>query len=331
MTDEGSFVQLRDEKGGSRRAGEERRTDAGATWKGVDRFIADLAARQHGLVARRQLLSRGIGRGAIDRRIERGQLHQVHRGVYAVGHRLLSTDGRWTAAVLACGTGAVLSHRTAGQLWGILPRSSGALELTRPGHFKPRAGIVCHRATVPPDERDVVDGIPVTSIHRTQFDLAGMLTRRQLERMLNEAEVRRLTDRLSIPQLMERYPGKRGSVVLRELLGAKRHVDISRNDFEELFLALVDESGLPRPRMNASLWIRGRFFEPDCLWREQRLMVELDGREVHATDAAFEDDRERDRILLAEGWRTARVTWRQLRDEPAAVAADLRLALERRT
>jgi len=161
------------------------------------------------------------------------------------------------------------------------------------------------------------------------LDLAGVLNRRRLERALNEAEVRGLTDRLSIPQLLERHPRRRGAATLRELLAAKRHVDISRNDFEELFLALVERSGLPRPRMNASLWIRGRFFEPDCLWREQRLMVELDGREVHATDEAFEDDRERDRILLAEGWRTARVTWRQLRDQPDEVVADLRQALGR--
>jgi very-short-patch-repair endonuclease len=199
--------------------------------------------------------------------------------------------------------------------------------VTRPGRFKPRPGIVCHRSAVPEDELDVIDGIPVTSIHRTQLDLAGMLDRRRVERALNEAEVRGLTDRLSIPQLLERYPRQRGAPMLRELLAVKRHVDFTRNDFEELFLALVGESGLPRPRMNASLWIRGRFFEPDCLWREQRLMVELDGREVHATDAAFEDDRERDRILLAEGWRTARVTWRQLRHQPDEVVADLRQAL----
>jgi very-short-patch-repair endonuclease len=233
------------------------------------------------------------------------------------------------AAVLACGPDAVLSHRTAGQLWGVVPRSSGALEVTRSTRSDTRTGIVCHRSATAADERDLVDGIPVTSIHRTLLDLAGVLNRRQLERALNEAEVRRLTDRLSIPQLLERHPRRRGAATLRELLAAKRHVDISRNDFEELFLALVERSGLSRPRMNASLWIRGRFFEPDCLWREQRLMLELDGREVHATDEAFEEDRERDRILLAEGWRTARVTWRQLRDQPDEVVADPRQALGR--
>jgi very-short-patch-repair endonuclease len=209
----------------------------------------------------------------------------------------------------------------------VLPHAGILPEVIRPPFARDRPGIRVHRSTIAADERDVINGIPVTSIHRTLLDLAGMLNRRQLERALNEAEVRRLTDRLSIPELMERYPRKRGAATLRELLTAKRHVDFTRNDFEELFLALVQSSGLPRPRMNASLWIRGRFFEPDCLWHGQRLMLELDGREVHATDEAFEGDRERDRILLAEGWRTARVTWRQLRDQPDEVAADLRQAL----
>ena len=92
---------------------------------------------------------------------------------------------------------------------------------------------------------------------------------------------------------------------------------ITRNDFEELFAALVDAHGLPRPRLNADLEVRGRFFEVDCLWRAQRLVVELDGRAVHGTRRAFEADRERDRMLVAEGWRTMRVTWRQLRENPA--------------
>lgn len=99
---------------------------------------------------------------------------------------------------------------------------------------------------------------------------------------------------------------------------------ITRNDFEERFVAFLDANGLPRPRLNATLAIRGRFLEPDRLWAEQRLLLELDGREVHGTERAFESDRQRDRILLAEGWRSARATWRQLRNEPVAIATDLR-------
>ena len=179
-----------------------------------------------------------------------------------------------------------------------------------------------------PDEVEVEVGIPVTSAVRTLFDLATVLSRRQMERAMNEAEVRGLTSRLSLPQLLERYPRRRGNGVLRELLATKEPGGITRNDFEESFVAFLDAHGLPRPRFNATIALRGRFFEADCLWQAQRLMVELDSRAVHGTDRAFESDRQRDRILLAEGWRLARITWRQLRDEPEAIAADLRRTLE---
>lgn len=187
--------------------------------------------------------------------------------------------------------------------------------------------MLAHKSTLCADELTTVDGIPVTSVSRTLFDLASVLSKRQLERAFNEAEVRRLTSRLSLPHLLERYPRRRGARNLRELLAAKTPGGITRNDFEERFVAFLDAHGLPRPRLNATLALRGRFFEPDCLWGEQRLLVELDGRAVHSTDRAFDGDRERDRILLAEGWRSARVTWRQLRDEPAAIAADLQRLL----
>ncbi len=232
------------------------------------------------------------------------------------------------AAVLACGPGAVLSHRTAGQLWGLVPRSSIWPEVTRPGKFRPRPGIVCHRTVLPLDERDVVEGLPVTSVHRTIFDLASVLgRRRQLERAMNEAEVRGLTDRLSIPDLLERHPRARGAGTLRGLLAEKVPGGITVNDFEEDFVAFLDAHSLPWPALNAPLAARGRFFKIDCLWRDHGLAIELDGRAAHGTAAAFEADRERDRILQAEGWRTARLTWRQLRDDPEAVAADLRRLL----
>ena len=154
---------------------------------------------------------------------------------------------------------------------------------------------------------------------------------RELERAFHEAEARQLTDRVSLPMLLERYPGRRGSKNLRALLEARQTVGITRNDFEEAFLALVDLYDLPRPRMNAPLAIRGRFLEIDALWEQEqeRVAVELDSRGIHGTHKKFETDRQRDRILLAEGWRTMRVTWRQLQEEPEAIAADLRLALER--
>jgi very-short-patch-repair endonuclease len=114
------------------------------------------------------------------------------------------------------------------------------------------------------------------------------------------------------------------------MLRAKDHTrGITKKELERRFKLLLNASDLPKPRHNADLAVGGQFFEVDCLWAEQRLIVELDGRAVHGTEMAFEGDRRRDRLLVADGWRVARVTWRQLRDEPSAVVADLRLMLAR--
>lgn len=315
-----------DVAGGTRvRRGTDRFALEGA--KGADRLIAELAEEQHGVVARRQLMAHGIRPGAIDSRRKRGQLHRLYRGVYAVGHPRLTRHGRWLAAVLACGPEAVLSRRSAGQLWGFLPPAGHAPEVTRRTEARIGGWVVTHRGTPAPDEVGVEMGIPVTSPFRTVLDLAEVLPRRQLERALNEIEVRRITDRLSLYELIERYPRRRGVRTLRGLLESKEPGGITRNDLEEAFVALLDEHRLPRPRLNATLALRGRFFEPDCMWERQRLLVELDGRATHGTERAFERDRQRDRTLLVEGWRSARVTWRQLRDEPRVVAADLRKLL----
>ncbi len=169
-------------------------------------------------------------------RREHGVLLRLHAGVYAVGHRALTVEGRWMGAVLACGPGAVLSHRTAGQLWGIVPRSGLTPEVTRPASFRERPGIRAHQAVLPPDEVEVEAGIPVTSVARTLFDLAAGFSDRQLERAMNEARVRGLTSRVSLPQLLERYPRRRGARKLRALLGSRRPGGITRNDFEELFV-----------------------------------------------------------------------------------------------
>ena len=137
----------------------------------------------------------------------------------------------------------------------------------------------------------------MTSPFRTVFDLAAVLELRELERVLHEAEVRGLRDRVSLPMLLERYPGRRGARNLRALLEAAEPVGFTRNDFEEAFVALVDAYGLRRPRMNAHLALRGRFFEIDALWEDERVAVELDSRGVHGTKKHFETDRQRDRIL----------------------------------
>lgn len=225
---------------------------------------------------------------------------------------------------LAGGPDAVLSHRSAAQLWGLISRSSQRSEVTRPTYLRSHPLVCSHRSLLSADERTVVDGIPVTTVPRTVLDFAVQAPRRQVERVLNEVEVRQLTDPLSIPDLLGRYPRRRGTAVLRE--GAESG-GVTRNDFEELFVPLLDSYGLPRPRFNADVFVAGRFVCVDCLWQQERLIVELDGRATHGTRQAFESDRERDRRLMADGWRVMRITWHQLHNQAPSIASDLHKAL----
>lgn len=290
--------------------------------------VVALAERQHGVVARRQLIEVGMGSNAVDNGLRGGRLYRLHPGVYAVGHRVVSREGRWMAAVLAGGDGAVLSHRSAAALWGIATYS-GAIEITSPRDTRSRGAIRRHCTLLCPDEVTVLDYIPVTSVHRTLFDYAGFSAVDRLEAAIRQAEYRRLWDRLSLPALLARHPGARGNVNLRlclERLG--RTSGFTRSDLEELFLPFLERFGLPRPHLNARLQVHGEWIEVDCLWRSERLIVELDSRVAHETRAAFETDRERDRGLQSDGWRTVRITWRQLHDEPDRVAYDLRALLK---
>lgn len=203
----------------------------------------------------------------------------------------------------------MLSHRAAGDLWRLRPWR-GEPEVSRPGRFRHQAGLRAHRAVVPADELESVDGIPVTTPFRTAFDLAAVVGEGELERLWNEVRVRGLTDRLSPWEFLHRYPGRRGAVAWRRLLESEAPEGITRSALEEAFVTFLDAHGLPRPRLNGTLSLRGTFVEVDCLWEAARLAVELDGRAFHDTARRFEADRRRDRLLLAEGWRTMRITWR---------------------
>jgi very-short-patch-repair endonuclease len=294
--------------------------------KSGDRLIADLAGRQHGVVARTQLARIGLGRGAIEWRLARGRLHRVHVGVYAVGHAVMTREGRWMAAVLAGGPDAVLSHRAAAALWEIR-RGAHPLEITRPRDLQ-RPGIRTYRCRLPADEVTVHDAIPVTTPARTLFDLAAVVSPEQLRRAVKEAEVRRLWGPLALRDLLERHPRRPGSATVRAVMDAPDR-GVTRNDVEEALAALVRRACLPDPRFNAPLELASRFIEPDCMWPHQRVIVEVDGYETHGTRDSFESDRARDRALTAAGWRVIRVTWRQLRDEPEGIARDLRALLAR--
>ncbi len=285
----------------------------------MDCAVAELADRQHGVVARSQLRDIGLSRDAIHHRLTRRRLRKTHRGVYAVGHRNLTMEGRSLAAVLAAGPGAVLSHRAAAGLWGLQPFRD--LEVTADA-LRKRPGIRIHRSTLRNDEVTIVRGIPVTGVSRTLPDLAAVLPPHKVRRIANEAEVQRLGDRLSLRELVARYPRRRGIRTIKSVMELSR-AGPTRSELEDRFLSFTRSARLPPPRVNCS--VLGS--ERDVVWHERRLIVELDGRAAHATAAAFERDRARDRVLNAAGWRTVRVTWRQLQLEPDAVARDLRRIL----
>jgi predicted transcriptional regulator of viral defense system len=291
--------------------------------RAVDAAIAELAGRQHGVVSRAQLTRLGIGRRAIERRIQARRLHALHRGVYAVGHLALTREGRWLAAVLASGRGAALSHRSAAALWGIRVAASAFVEVTVPVARRGRGGIRVHHTVLPADELTSRDGIPVTTAARTLVDLAAVLTPTRLERAIARAELLRLSDTTSLAALLLRYPRRSGSAALRRLLAAAAQPDVTRSELEDRFLAFLDTHRLPRPETNVLLHLPGRTIEVDCLWRRQRLVVELDGYAAHGTRRAFDVDRARDRALQAAGLRVLRITWRHLAGEPRPLARDL--------
>lgn len=287
----------------------------------MDRAIGRIADSQYGLITRAQLSELAVGLGAIAYRINEGRLRPVHRGVYStVGPRLLTLHGRWLAAVFACGPGAVLSHHAAAALWRI--RRGSRIEVTVPrGGRRSRQGIRLHWANLPDDEITTHEGIPTTTVPRTLLDLSAVVQRDELRSALRQAEQLRLTDRLWLGDLVERYPRKPGIPMVRAIIEeAQRGLGVVKSELEERFQALLLNADLPMPNTNVLI----EELEVDCVWPAARLIVELDSRTHHDTADAFEADRARDRRLEAAGWCVVRITWRQLHDTPGEIEADLR-------
>lgn len=233
------------------------------------------------------------------------------------------------AAVLAWGPGAVLSHRSAAALWGMRNPSSRAIEVTAPRKSRSRGSIHRHFAILPADEVTEHLGIPVTTVPRTLFDLAAVSSVDTVEHALRESEYLRLHDRLSLPNLLARYPGRRGSTTARECLRRRRELPVgrARSWLEIEFLPFLRRNGLPRPRLNVWLQVGGRSIQVDCLWPGD-VVAELDGFAAHGTRVAFREDRARDRRLRVAGYGAIRVAPEQLEDEPDELAADLRALIE---
>jgi predicted transcriptional regulator of viral defense system len=288
--------------------------------------VAELATRQHGAVALRQLVSLGFGARAVQRRLRDGRLHQIHRNVYAVGHTRLTHRSYWWAAVLAYGEQSLLSHRSAAALWGLARQRPGAVDVTAPmGRQGPsrRNGIWIHRGRLHPEDRDVQAEIPVTSVARSLFDLAEVVQFHQLEQAWEEADRLRLLQLAAVERVCERGYGRRALGPIRRLLAAARAPVRVRSPLEERFQQFREAFGIPSGATNVE--VLGN--EVDVLWPAAKLSVELDSWEFHSDRAAFQHDRTRDAQLLVAGYRTVRVTHDRLDREAAALAAEIKALL----
>ena len=291
--------------------------------RGIDRLIAALADRQHGVVAVWQLVALGLGYEAIRHRANVGRLHRVHQGVYAVGYRKLTRHGHWMAAVLAFGPDARLSHRSAAALWGIGP-GFWKIEVTVPTARRARRGTRTHRATLHEEDIATHSGIPVTSVARTVLDLAGVLTDNALTRLIEDADRAELLDGRALDRVIGRRPKMAGIVRLRSVLAAYRGPADTRSKLERDFRALIAAAGLPEPQFN--VLVAG--LTVDVFWPQWKLVVELDGRPYHMSPRPFETDRIRDAKLQRIDLRVLRVTGWRLDNQPHAVLDDI-LALKR--
>jgi hypothetical protein len=277
-----------------------------ATWK--------LVWAQHGVVARRQLLALGYSAREITHRLKTGRLFRIHRGVYAVGRPHVTRHGRWMAAVLACGDGAVLSHRSAAALWGFGTEAdridvTACKEKRRPKiRSRTRPGLRPPRSTVH-------EGIPVTTPIQTLVDIALELRRNKLERAVNDADKLELTDPEALrAALDEVYAGEPGVKPLRELLD-RDTFRMSDDELELRFRPIAAAAGLPVPETK----VKVNGFEVDFYWPDLRLVVETDGLRYHRTPAAQARDARRDQAHTAAGFARLRFTHWQVRYEPAYV------------
>jgi hypothetical protein len=290
--------------------------------------LAEIAMYQHGVLSHRQLREAGVGKSGIGRAAAEGRIHRVFRGVYAIGHPGVAERGRMFAATLACGGGAVVSHRSAAALMGLLDKAPRSVDIICRGERGRRIdGIRSHDVERPrPWETGTFDRIPCTSPARTLVDLAGVVGTRTLRSAFERAAARKLLDLAAIEASVGQG-GRWGTRTLRGLLdewrGAAPVLEKGRlkSPLEAKVLPLLARRGLPMPLSNAPVELaQGQRIEVDFLWPDQRFVLEADSRAFHAVDVAAERDRWRDRELMRVGYSSLRITYLQAETEAAAIA-----------
>ena len=280
---------------------------------------ASLAAAQHGVFHLTQV---ALSPRAIQHRAVDGHFNRLHAGVYSlIPRHLLKREGLWMAAVLACGPGAVLSHRSAAALLELRDWGGTKIDVTVPRRSRRKhEGVKVHCSTTLTDhDVTVVNNIPCTTVARTLLDLAEAVTGRQLERSFDQAEILQVLDLTAIEDELARHPTRPGAKAVRNVL--ETHY-IGRtptwNENEEALLAITRPLGIPDPECNAFVILDdgGPAIRADFVWRDRRVAIEADSRKWHTSRQRLEQDRVRDQRLIAAGWTIIRTTWKQMTRRP---------------
>jgi very-short-patch-repair endonuclease len=268
--------------------------------EGIDARVGAIGELQHARFTRQQLLAAGISASAIDRRLRRGRLERVHDGVYGLPHTEDVPFAAETAALLACGEGAVLSHHSAATLWGLRPGTARPIHVTVPGDrgFPAPTGVKLHRCrTLAPADVTVHDGLPLTSPARTYLDIAPTLPDRDLERLLDEGLfVKRIVTIAQIGAVLARAGNHPGRARLARVARNRTRSTQTDSPPEEALLMLIRTAGLPDPELQFPMLD----YRLDMFWPELKLAVEVDAHGTHGSPARFEADRRRDARLLTE-------------------------------
>ncbi len=300
-------------------------------------LVFSLATRQGGVVNRRQLLAAGASGNQVDSRVRNRSLRKLYAGVYAVGHDRLSPEGRQRAAVMAGGPNAVLSHRAAAGLLGLLP-PTGKLEVIRsssPDRHRPppahasraiHPGLIIHRTrSLGPDEVITRRGIPVTSPIRTIINLAERESPKNLDTAIRRGVAGNLFDVAELSRAVSRCRGRKGIAKLRKVLenwnpGTLR----TRSDFENEVSDVCPDFGVPRPLIND---IRCGY-EVDFQWKGSRILLESDGHAYHLSRADRHRDYQKMLDLTAAGNVVVRIDEKMVFENRTEFGMKLRKLLE---
>jgi hypothetical protein len=299
--------------------------------RSLDAEVGRIAGAQFGVVSLEQLEGLGLTGDAVVKRAESGRLYRVHQRAYSLTPRVTTQRGVFMAAVLACGPDAVLSHRSAAYLWGLVDRGVEPIDVTAPNRRgRSPDGVAAHRdGSLQSIDKMRLHGIPCTSLARTLLDNAGVSPEWELRRAVAQAEVLGVLDWDAMRSILRRGRRRRGVARLRFVVDSLHpQTKRTRGDLERLFLGMCIRAELPHPEVNIWLDVAGgKSLQADFLWRDARLIVEADSRGFHDTASAFEYDRKREQRFQAAAWRVSRCTWAQVEREPQRLAATIRSLL----